>query len=195
MAKLSLPVIAEGKPVIEQDGLLEPGEKILWEGQPRRGLVFRASDIVVIPLSLIWCGFAIYWEYKAAKQPASMVPVLGILFVLIGLHFAVGRFFYDAFVRHGTRYALTNQRVLISLGGVFTRELQSLPLEGLMNIRLSETRNGAGTIKFGADPDPRIETKPGRTSYLIPVFEGIEDGRTVYHRIHAAQKALAAKAR
>ncbi len=34
--------------------LLEANEKLLWSGQPRRGLMLRPSDAYVIPFSLLW---------------------------------------------------------------------------------------------------------------------------------------------
>ncbi|HEY1720113.1 MAG TPA: PH domain-containing protein [Magnetospirillaceae bacterium] len=187
--------------MVAQDGVLEPGEKILWEGRPRQGLMLRSNDTYRIPFSLVWCGFAIFWEYNAllarhnvAAPALNFMSFWGVPFVLVGLYAAIGRFFYDAFVRYGTNYALTNQRVLISAGG-FSRELRSLMLDGLIDLRLSEGYNGRGTIKFG--PDPVTNGRGfGSRSWSgggdAPALEGIEDVRGVYRRILAAQKVATA---
>ena len=41
---------------------LARNEKLLWSGQPRGGIKFRAADALMIPFSLMWGGFAVFWE-------------------------------------------------------------------------------------------------------------------------------------
>ena len=33
---------------------LEPNEELLWSGQPKRGVVFQAADVFLIPFSILW---------------------------------------------------------------------------------------------------------------------------------------------
>ena len=74
---------------------LNTNEKLIWTGQPRKGIVFRTADIFLIPFSLLWCGFAIFWVV-IASQGSIYFAMFGIPFVIMGLIFVFGRFIIDA---------------------------------------------------------------------------------------------------
>ena len=119
----------EAQQVIQRE--LDSGERIIWAGIPTQGTVFRGSDIFMIPFSLLWGGFAIFWEYMAltmtqnAKNTpdgfAVVFPLFGIPFVVIGLYMIFGRFIYDSKKRSKTFMALllTEQ----SLFQVYSRKM------------------------------------------------------------------------
>jgi hypothetical protein len=160
---------------------LESGERLLWCGIPKQGFMIRSSDLTLIPFSLIWGGFAFYWEYTVLQKGVPlMFRLWGIPFVLTGLYMIVGRFFYDLWLRRGTYYGLTESRVLI-LSGVFVPTLRSIQCDGLSDIVLSAKENGKGTISFGKD------RTVGRSRELAPRFEMIDDVRTV-HSLILSQK-------
>jgi hypothetical protein len=69
------------------DRELGPGERLLWSGQPRKGLRLRPTDAWVIPFSLIWCAFAVFWEIMALTSVSKVQggsPV-AIVFPLFGV--------------------------------------------------------------------------------------------------------------
>lgn len=125
---------------------LEPHESLLWTGKPKAGIVFRQADIFLIPFSIIWCGFAIFWFLMAAQ--AGIFALFGIPFIGVGLFFVFGRFLIDAKQRESTTYGITEDRILIR-SGVFSKNLQSLKISTLSQMDFTESKNGFGTISFG----------------------------------------------
>jgi hypothetical protein len=131
-------------------GLLLPGERIIWSGQPGGGLVLTSRDAFLIPFSLLWCGFAIFWTITATRGGAPAFFYLwGVMFVCLGLYFVAGRYVVDAWMRRGIRYALTDRRILIRRPGAFGR-FTAIGLNQLPEATLSERGDGRGTIRFGA---------------------------------------------
>jgi hypothetical protein len=171
---------------------LTSGEKLLWSGQPRAGLLFRRSDALMIPFSLLWGGFAVFWEYNVIRHGAPFFFMLwGVPFLMMAGYITVGRFFVDAWQRARTYYGLTNQRILIVRGS--SQNVKSLALSGLTDLSLEEGTDRAGTITLG----PQIGVPhwfaasgwPGMSKQLPPTFELIENARSVYTRIREAQQA------
>lgn len=170
-------------------------ERLLWADQPAQGLKLRSSDVFMIPFSLMWGGFALFWEYSVLQDGAPLFALLwGIPFVLIGLHMLVGRFFTDARIRKNTFYGLTDERIVI-ISGWFKKRVTSINLRTLDEVSLSEHSDGSGTIVFGNAPLASASMSglslPGANQPQTPRFEFIKDARTVYEQIRAAQKDAA----
>src|SRR5213078_3004984 len=73
-------------PFEEVQPYLRPQEQLLWAGRPDPRLLFSSSDVFMVPFSLMWGGFAIFWEAGVLGSDAPLFFRLwGIPFVLIGL--------------------------------------------------------------------------------------------------------------
>jgi hypothetical protein len=93
------------------------GERLLWAGRPDPAKVFTGNDLMLIPFSVLWCGFAIFWTATAVTRGAPPFFVLwGAMFVVIGLVFSVGRFGIKAVSKSRTRYGVTTRRFIAVIG-------------------------------------------------------------------------------
>jgi hypothetical protein len=176
------------------DRELAPGERVLWRGQPRQGVVLSGSDAFMIPFSLLWGGFAFFWEWSVIKSGAPPFFVLwGMPFVAVGIYLIAGRFFVDAWQRSRTFYAVTNERLLI-IEGFLKLNTRSVSLRTLSDVSLSERSDGEGSIHFGPSTFPAafrgFSGWPGMKERMGPQFDRIADARSVRDLIHGAQKAL-----
>jgi Bacterial PH domain len=169
-------------------------ERLLWSGAPEQGVRLRPSDALAIPFSLLWGGFAFFWEYSVLHKGAPLLFGLwGVPFVLVGLYMIVGRFFGDAYLRSRTQYGVTDQRVII-VSGWINREVKNLPLASMSDITLSERSNGAGSIQFGPNPFgvPMMfgSAMPGSGKRMPPMFDLLPKVRDVYSVIMKAKQDL-----
>jgi hypothetical protein len=176
---------------------LERGERLLWVGVPRQGLMLRAADWFLIAFSLLWGGFAIFWESSVLGIPNAplVMKLWGIPFVLIGLYLIVGRFFVDAKMREKTIYALTGERILI-FSGILRRESKSLTLRNIPEVSVVKARDASGTISFGSAPFGAFAGGfagwPGNGRMLPPQFEMIDDVAAVATLVREAQRRATA---
>ena len=151
-----------------------------------------AADAFLIPFSILWGGFAVFWETMVVTQGAPLFFMIwGVPFVLIGLYLIVGRFWVDARQRARTYYALTDGRVII-VSGIFSRSTRSLNARTLSDIALTTNKNGGGTITFGP-VNPMYgwwgsSGWPGMGRYTSPCIELDYDAEEVYNQILNVQK-------
>ena len=182
---------------------LEQNEQLLWAGRPAQGIRLRKSDVFMIPFSLMWGGFAIFWEVTALTGvikssdgeysiTAMIFPLFGIPFVLIGLYIMIGRFFVDAKLRKGTFYGVTEDRVII-VSRLFGKTISSFDLQTMPSISMNQKDDGSGNIVFGERsnmPSGFGKQRMSGTSHNVPtMFEMIDDVAHVYKVIRDSQQS------
>jgi hypothetical protein len=177
---------------------LNLGERLLWQGTPKPGIIFRGADIFLIPFSTIWFGGALFWEGSVllawAFQNSSMdegvsetigfFALFGIPFVIVGLYFFAGRFWHDKWRRRNTLYGLTNDRaIIISRAGI-----KSFPISANAEINVKHHKNGRSTISFGPEASSFSVSMSNQSGAWTgapssPTFESVSEGLSVYKKV------------
>jgi hypothetical protein len=138
---------------------LLPGETVVWTGQPNPSVIFHREDWGVIPFSLMWGGFAIFWLLGASglwdiwqNKPSHRFELFGIIwgtpFVLVGQYFIWGRFVHHRWKKKHTYYALTSRRALIVEYRLRNRTASSAWFEALAQIDKNVRADGIGSISL-----------------------------------------------
>jgi uncharacterized membrane protein len=129
---------------------LSAGERVEWVGRPDPSRHFTRGDVFLIPFSIMWGGFAIFWEGSVLVGGGGPFFVLwGIPFVVIGLYFMFGRFIYKANRKRRTIYAVSNKRVMTIVRGRRGESVDATYLRSIPNISTSAVSNGRGSVEFG----------------------------------------------
>ena len=186
------------------DGILEPGERILWQGRPDASVVWADLLAAQTLFGLFVTVFALFWIGAAAAMTGSIgwsdswfdligmvFPLFGVPFVGVGLYMVVGRLFHDAFRRGRTWYTLSDQAAYVATDMLGKRALRRHDIDRMDRLELDDSR--PGSVWFGQDRQLRHvhfrarDGFPGRTHsyvHLAPVgFERIADARAVYGMI------------
>mgnify|MGYP000011702136 CR=1 FL=1 len=165
---------------------LQPGEYVLWEGAPRKGMRLQKSDVFLIPFSLFWCGFAGFWEYTVIAGGGPLIMALfGIPFILVGLYLLFGRFVSRARSLSSTHYVVTDQRLLF----LYRKNTQFLLYQNIETLEKEQTKDDRGTIyffprNFYYQDYRRTASYHGNANLLQGrAFEDIEDVERVYRLI------------
>jgi hypothetical protein len=171
-------------------------EQLLWSAQPGGGIAFRAEDFFLVPFSLLWAGFAIFWEWGVANSGAPLFfRLFGVPFVAIGIYITIGRFAYDAWLRSRTYYGLTNERAII-VRRTFWNDVRSISLKSLGDVTMSVGDDRRGTITLGSGAPASFGTIfiPWTASsvFSAPRFDRIERAKDVYDQVRDAQRAAQA---
>jgi hypothetical protein len=187
---------------------LTSGETVLWAGQPNASVIFRKEDVFLIPFSLLWGGFALFWEGSVAgywgpsnksHEPWLFGLIFGGVFVVIGQYVIWGRFVTSAWKKRRTHYAVTNRRVIAVQNG-FSRKMASAYLDTLPTLFKEGGRGGVGSLMF-MSPQPLWSRRSGWGAWdgmamgETPEFRDISDVDAVYRLVSDQREQVRSAAR
>lgn len=166
-------------------GLLDPGERILWQGRPDPGFALSPGAVFIIPFALVFTGFSVFWMGMAA-QAGGYFWTFGLIFFGVGIGMLVNAVVGPTFTRRRTWYSLSDRRAFVATDlPIVGRRMKSYPIKAESKL---EFRDGALSSLYFAE-----ETRRGnRRSYTVPIgFERIPDGRAVYRLYRDIQQGQA----
>jgi hypothetical protein len=189
--------MADAPTSVGWEGLLGPGETILWQGRPAAGIDWRDLWDGRTPFGLVFAGFALFWIAMAYTMTGSqggvlsLFPLFGLPFLFVGLYLVFGRLLWDAHARARTHYTLTNRAAFVATELFGRRNLERYPLGPDMRLTLEDgipgTAGGIATTGIGG--------RRGRTRSYVERrrigFVRITEARQVYGIFREALSALA----
>ncbi|MFN2099381.1 hypothetical protein [Altererythrobacter sp. MF3-039] len=172
---------------------LAPGERIIWQGQPKQGIRLAPQDAFAVPFAAFWL-FLVLMIFLLAftgelKDADPLTYLILPVFLLIGLHMLFGRFLIDRAARRRTFFYLTSERAIIQ-DGLRRPSRRSVNLAAAPEIRFQARRNGRGTVQFGSPSmfGMMPPSWPGASQFLPPAFNDIEDAERVFNLALKAQR-------
>jgi hypothetical protein len=178
--------------------VLEPGEELLWAGQPIPAIAIKRS-IVIFLFGLFWTVLSVFWLIIAVAPllhtrvhgaPVSGIQVafvfFGAPFMIVGLVFLSSPYWaYRAACE--TLYAITNKRIIVTRVSK-AKKVRSHEPQTLQRINHREKADGVGDLLFHIESDDSTERSPDKPAFG---FYGIADVREVENIIRKAFPEIA----
>lgn len=169
------------------EGILDPGERILWRGRPDGAIAWATFDVKRAAFGCAIMAFAAIWTSGAlsaapAGLPGLILPLAGLFFFGLGLRQAGGHLIWDAYLRRSSWYTLTDRRAIIATDLLGRKRLKSYPIASDAPLTLVGT--DPGDILFAT---AYRRTKHGSRPQRIG-FERLHDARAVYDLMRRVQR-------
>ena len=164
------------------EGILDPGEVILWQGRPDKALHIGFRDVALFIFGLFFAGFALFWMVMAS-QAGGVFWMFGLIHFSVGLGIMAGGPVISLYRRRHLYYTLTDRRAFIASDAPIPgRSLQSYPIAADTPVTFHEGR--LSDVHFATR---QVRAKHGHRSVAIG-FDRIENGRHVMSLIRQVQR-------
>ncbi|HEX5228812.1 MAG TPA: hypothetical protein VFW44_13930 [Bryobacteraceae bacterium] len=160
-------------------GVLDPGERLIWSGQPRKQVFAMAG----FNFALLATGLGYIFGKMQGLQKAPLPPVLEFELVLVGLMLLAAGYLLGTriFRAWTTAYAVTDRRLLATIGRD-RRQIRTLWLTDVDNIRTEYRPKMGKVLSFR------------QRGHVRPVFWPINDVERVRKLIETARAAATSQA-
>ena len=165
------------------EDILEPGERVLWQGQPDPSPDLSALRPAKVLFGLVFVAAALFWITEASRADGLaglILPLFGLIFVLVGLRAAGGEILWDAYRRRRTWYSLTNRRAFIATDLMGRRRLDPYPIGPQTPLSHENGRDVFFAMDF-------VRTKTGSRRRRIG-FTDLADSAAVYDIMRKVQR-------
>ncbi|WP_417838609.1 aspartate carbamoyltransferase catalytic subunit [Tritonibacter scottomollicae] len=157
------------------DGILEPGETVLWQGQPVPGFTLTARTTTMFVFGLVFSGSAWFMITIMVSMDKVLLWMLGLPFLAAGLSMIAGATVWPPYVQKYTWYTLTQKRAMIATAvPLLDRRLDTYPISTENEIALVD--GALQTVYFATGVDRR----DGQDVSFKIGFERISEGHKVY---------------
>ena len=167
-------------------GILDAGEKIVWQGRPSGGLRASRNNLLMSAFGLFFAfpslmGLAI----NKGEAGSNFNSLMTLPFIAIGAYLTIGQYFYAAYLRRHTWYTVTNKRAIVATNA-FGKKLRSWPITKATILDFMPGEEA--TIFFATEI--RRDGDGGWQEHRVG-FEYIRDGQVAYQLIRKIQSEMA----
>lgn len=168
------------------EGILDPGERILWQGRPDQGLHVALTRLPLAVFGLFFAGFALFWMIMASMA-GGVFWMFGLIHFSVGLGLVGSSILGETLRRRATWYTLTDRRAFIATDLPWrARRLASYPIGP--DTRLDVRDGPPATITFGRE---QRSGNKGRVYQVDVGFERIAEGGKVMRLLRDVQAGYA----
>jgi hypothetical protein len=178
-------------PVDRVKASLRSSEQLLWVGEPDPDVRFTQFDRFFVPFSVLWAGFAVFWELAAISSGDPFFILFGIPFVAAAGYITVGRFVYKRRRKLGTAYGVTTERALV----VADRSLRDTPIVGVpttvrwtRDARHLDITFGTNSSRLGWPSYANTGMEVFDPTAEVFAFHDVADGHAVLDAIEQARR-------
>ena len=161
--------------------VLTAGERILWNGKPKKNAFIAAHSLTMMPIAIIWLCLDMSFILNMVRVDGLELFTVGFFALhLMPVWIWLGSLITAPKRWRNTNYYVTNRRIIIQ-GGFLAVNEKSLFFKDIRSVQnrvgIFDKLFDAGSILFNA------EMFSGKNKTTPPAFQYLENAQQVYARV------------